>query len=63
MGIIYGYQHILEADEDNIENTRDEVKAHVQKDSTLIKDEIIKQFLLYPNNISTLRSRPKLHLH
>ena len=44
------YQHILEADEDNIENTRDEVKTHVQKDSTLIKDEIIKQFLLYPNN-------------
>jgi Xaa-Pro aminopeptidase len=44
------YQHILKADDDSIESIREEVKAHVQLDSTLVEDEIIKQFLLYSNN-------------
>tara|TARA_A100001011_G_scaffold30112_1_gene29112 strand:- start:2307 stop:3917 length:1611 start_codon:yes stop_codon:yes gene_type:complete len=44
------YQHILEADEDSVEILREEVKAHVQLDSTLIEDEIIKQFLQFSDN-------------
>ena len=44
------YQHILKADEDSIETVREEVNAHVKLDSTLMEDDIIKQFLNYPNN-------------
>lgn len=43
------YQHILKADEEHIESVREEVKAHVELDSMLLDDEIVKQFLAYPN--------------
>ena len=44
------YQHILESDHESIQSTRKEVMDHVEMNSNLIDDEIIKQFLQYPNN-------------
>ena len=44
------YQHILESDHENIQSTRKEIMDHVEMNSNLIDDEIIKQFLQYPNN-------------
>ena len=44
------YQHILKAEKKDFKSVKEEILAHIELDSTLIEDEIVKQFLKNQND-------------
>ena len=53
------YQHILKAEKKDFKSVKEEILAHIELDSTLIKDEIVKQFLKNQNDDFFVEAKTK----
>ena len=53
------YQHILKAEKEDFKSVKEEILAHIELDSTLIEDEIVKQFLKKQNDDFFIEAKTK----
>ena len=53
------YQHILKAKKEDFKSVKEEILAHIELDSTLIEDEIVKQFLKNQNSDFFMEAKTK----